>query len=47
MTIELNKPHVRPRSEISPQDCWDISPLYLNREAWKTDLDSFGLKTDG
>ncbi|WP_139414471.1 oligoendopeptidase F [Chlamydia abortus] len=47
MSVEFNKQQVRTRSEISPQDCWDITPLYLNRKAWKADLDSFGLKTDG
>lgn len=36
-----------PRNAISSEDCWDISSLYLNREEWKRDLDTFKLTTNG
>lgn len=38
---------VAPRNTVPPEDCWDISSLYLNRKEWQRDLDTFKLTTDG
>jgi oligoendopeptidase F len=35
---EVGVPTVRHRSEVLPGDTWDLTPLYLNGEAWERDF---------
>ncbi|WP_348662783.1 oligoendopeptidase F [Chlamydia vaughanii] len=47
MSVDLEKQTVPQRSEVPTEDCWNVTSLYSNREAWKADLNVFSLKTDG
>jgi len=46
MAIETQRKHTPQRNEVAQEDCWDLSPLYANRDAWKQDLDLCSSRRD-